>query len=155
MLHKLGETDMNRWQKIAWFNMIVMVVCFIVCLILAATMQLKRIATPPTPLSLVIIPSLVLVAISKFIFRKKSRQVDFDERDRQILKKSHYIGLWAFVLAIVVQNVICVLALGPRGALDYPLVLLLMVCIAGGIWIMMESIATLFLYDQGSKGEKS
>jgi len=118
-------------------------------------MQLKRVITPPTPLSLVIIPSLILVATSIIIFHKKSRGVDFDERDIQIHKKSHYVGLWAFILAIVVENVICVLLIGPRRALDYPLVLLLMVCIAGGIWIMMDSIATLVQYSRDARGEES
>jgi hypothetical protein len=146
---------MNRWQKIAWFNIFVMFLCFIICLILTSTMQLKRVITPPTPLSLVIIPSLVLVALSKLIFRKKSGSVDFDERDMQILKKSGYVGLWAFIITIVVENVVCVLALGPQRALDYPLVILLMVCIAGGIWIMMDSVATLVQYSRDARGEKS
>jgi len=146
---------MNRWQKIALFNIIVIIVCFVACLILAAIMKYNRIATPPTPLSIVIIPSLILVAISKSIFHKKSGRVDFDERDIQIHKKSNYIGLWAFVLAIVLQNVICVLLIGPKRALDYPLVLLLMVCLAGGIWIMADSIATLVQYSRDARGEKS
>lgn len=128
---------------------------FFACLILAAIMQPKRIATPPTPLSLVIIPSLVLVAISKYVFRKKSGRVDFDERDIHIHKKSHHAGLWSFVLAIVIENVICVLLIGPRRALDYPIVLLLMVCAAGGIWIMMDSTATLVQYSRDARGEKS
>ena len=146
---------MNRWQKIAWLNIIVVMICFIVCLILAAIIGFDRIATPPTPLSLVIIPALILVAISKTIFGKKSGRVDFDERDIQIHKKSHSVGLWAFVLAVVIQNVICVLLIEPRRALDYPLVLLLMVCAAGGIWIMMDSIATLVQYSRDPRGGKS
>ena len=146
---------MNRWQKIAWFNIMVVIACFTACLILAATITFNRAATPPTPLSIVIIPSLILVAISKIIYHKQSKRIDFDERDIQIHKKSGYVGLWAFVLAIVIQNVICVLALGPQRALDYPLVLLLMVCTAGGIWIMMDSIATLVQYNRGIKGEKT
>ena len=146
---------MNRWQKISLFNLFIIAACFVVCLILAATMSLKRIVTPPTPLSLVIIPSLVLVAISKFLFHKKSWRVDFDERDVQIHKRSHHVGLCAFVISIVVQNVICVLLLGPRRTLDYPLVLLLMVCAAGGIWIIADSTATLVQYGREVKGEKS
>jgi len=146
---------MNRWQKIAWFNITLVLVCFMVCLILTATMKFNRIVTPPTPLSLVIIPSLILVAISKIIFGKKSGQVDFDERDIQIHKKSHNVGLWSFVLAVVIQNVICVLLIGPRRALDYPLILLLMVCTAGGIWIMTDSIATLVQYSRDPRGEKN
>ena len=146
---------MNRWQKIAWFNIIVVIACFTVCLILAAAITFSRAATPPTPLSLVIIPSLVLVAISKFLFYKESRRVDFDERDIQIHKKSGYMGLWAFVISIVVLNVICVLLLGPKRALDYPLVLLLMVCAAGGVWILMDSVVTLIQYSRDAKGETS
>ena len=145
---------MNRWEKIAWFNITVVITCFIVCLILATLITLDRAVTPPTPLSLVIIPSLVFVAISKFIFYKQSRQVDFDERDIQIHKKSGYAGLWAFVLAIVLENVICVFLLGPRRALEYPLVLLIMICAAGGIWIMTDSIATLVQYSRDARGEK-
>jgi phosphatidylglycerophosphate synthase len=146
---------MNRWQKIAWFNIMVVIACFMACLVLAAIITFGRAATPPTPLSIVIIPSLILVAISKIIFYKQSKRVDFDERDIQIHKKSHYVGLWAFVIAIVLLNVICVLLLGPKRALDYPLVLLLMVCAAGGIWIMMDSIATLVQYGREPKGEQS
>jgi hypothetical protein len=149
---------MNRWQKIAWFNLIVTAICFIVCLIISIAMQFKRVATPPTPLSLVIIPSLVLVAISKFIFQKRNKQVDFDERDRQIHKKSAYVGLWAFFLAttaaITVEIMICFVAVGPRGTFHYPLVLLLTVCAGGGVWIAAESIAILVQYGLGRKGER-
>jgi hypothetical protein len=148
---------MNRWQKIAWFNLIVTTTCFIVCLILSIAMQFRRAATPPTPLSLVIIPSLILVATSKLVFRKKSEQPDFDERDVQIHKKSQYVGLWAFFLAttvaITTEIMICFLAVGPRGALFYPLVLLLTVCAGGGVWIAAASIAILVQY--GWKGKEN
>ncbi|MBN2183639.1 MAG: hypothetical protein JW715_17150 [Sedimentisphaerales bacterium] len=144
---------MNRWQKIAWFNLLIIAACFLACLILAGTIQLEQLVTPPTPLSLVIIPSLVLVAISKFLFHKKSWRVDFDERDVDIHKRSHHVGLWAFVISIVVLNVICVLIIGPHRALDYPVVLLLMICMSGGIWIMADSIVTLVQYSRDAKGE--
>jgi len=150
---------MNRWQKIAWFNLIVMTLCFVVCFVLAASMSFQRVATPPTPLFLVIIPSLILVAISTFIFRKKAKRVDFDERDMQIHKKSQYVGLWAFVistvLAITVEIMICFFAVGPGGTLRYPLVLLLTICAGGGVWIIADSIAILVQYNWGGKGEKS
>jgi hypothetical protein len=141
---------MNRWQKIAWFNLAVTTICFMACFAITIAMQFKPATTPPTPLSLVIIPSLVLVAISKLIFRKKSKQLDFDERDTQIHKKSQYVGLWAFFLAttvaITVEIMICFFAAGPRGTFLYPLVLLLTVCAGGGVWIAVESIAILVQY---------
>jgi len=146
---------MNRWQKIAWFNLIVTTICFIACLVLSIAMQFRRVATPPTPLSLVIIPSLVLVAISKLIFRKRPKQLDYDERDEQIHKKSAHVGLWAFALAttvaITVEIMICFFAVGPRGIFHYPLVFLLTVCAGGGVWIAAESIAILVQY--GWKGK--
>jgi uncharacterized membrane protein len=146
---------MNRWQKIAWFNLIVMTICLAACFVLAVAVSFRRVAIPPTPLSLVIIPSLVLVAISKLIFRKRDKQIDFDERDRQIHKKSQYVGLWAFVistvLAITVEIMICFFAVGPRGIFRYPLVLLLIICIGGCVWIAVESIAILVQYGRGGK----
>lgn len=146
---------MNRWQKIAWFNLTVMTVCLMACLVLAIAMSFRRVAAPPTPLSLVITPSLVLVAISKLIFRKKSKHLDFDERDTQIHKKSQYVGLWAFFLAttvaITVEIMICFFVVGPRGTLPYPLVLLLIICIGGCVWIAAESIAILVQYGWGGK----
>lgn len=149
---------MNRWQKIAWFNLIVMAICLAACLVLAAVMSFRQVATPPTPLSLVIIPSLVFVAISKLIFRKKEDQVDFDERDRQIHKKSQSVGLWAFFLAttvaITVEVMICFFAVGPRGTLPYPLILLLTICIGGCFWTAVESIAILVQYGWGDRKEQ-
>ncbi|MDD5063601.1 MAG: hypothetical protein PHQ35_02425 [Phycisphaerae bacterium] len=149
---------MNRWQKIAWFNLIVMTICLAACLVLVVVMSFRQVATPPTPLSLVIIPSLVFVAISKLLFRKKENQVDFDERDRQIHKKSQYVGLWAFFLAttiaITVEVMICFFAVGPMGMLPYPLVLLLTICIGGCVWIAVESIAILVQYGWGGKDGK-
>jgi hypothetical protein len=146
---------MNRWQKIAWFNLTVTAICFITCLVLSITMQFTRVATPPTPLSLVIIPSVVLVAISKLIFGKRPKQIDFDERDRQIHKKSANVGLWAFVistvLAITAEIMICFIAAGPRGTLPYPLVLLLTICAGGGVWIAAESISILAQYGRRAK----
>jgi hypothetical protein len=128
-------------------------IMFFSLFLMAIALQLKRIATPPTPLSLVIIPALVLVAISKIMFRRNSGRVDFDERDVQILGKAHITGLWSFVLSVVIQNVICVLAIGPHRSLNYPLVILLMICSAGGIWIITESIATLAMYNSQNEGK--
>jgi uncharacterized membrane protein len=145
---------MNRWQKIAWFTLVITVICFIICLLLAIAMQ-WRVAIPPTPLSLVIIPWLVLVAISKVIFRKKIKRVDFDERDRQIHNNAHYVGLWAFVLsitaALTIEAMICFIAAGPGATLGHPLILLLTICAGGGAWIAAESVAILIHYSRGDK----
>jgi hypothetical protein len=140
---------MNRWQKIAWFNLIVIAGAFVICIVMAAAMSPTKAITPPSPLSLVIIPALVLVAVSqKVIFRKKAEPVDRDERDRQIDRRSGHIGWTAFALAVVVQLVVCSVAVGPRGAI-HPVLLPLIACIGGGVHIMVVSSATLIQYARG------
>ena len=137
---------MNRWQKIAWFNQIVIAAAFVICIAMAANMPLMRAITPPSPLTLVIVPALVLVALSeKVIFRKKSEPVDRDERDRHIDRRSSHAGWIAFALAMVAQLLVCYLAVGPQGAI-YPLWLPLMACIGGGIHVMATSAAALVQY---------
>jgi hypothetical protein len=140
---------MNRWQRIAWFNLIVTAAAFVICIVMAASISPAKAITPPSPLSPVIIPALVLVAVSeKVIFRKKAELVDRDERDRQIENKSGYIGWMAFALAVVVQLTVCSVAIGPRGVI-HPVLLPLMACIGGGILIMVASSATLIQYAWG------
>ena len=140
---------MNRWQKIAWFNLIVIAAAFVICIVMAATMSPVKAIALPSPLSLVIIPALVLVAISeKVIFRKKAEPVDRDERDRQIDNRSGYIGWMAFALAVVVQLTLCSVAVGPRGVI-HPVLLPLIACIGGGIHIMVASSAALIQYARG------
>jgi hypothetical protein len=146
---------MNRWQKIAWFNLVVMAAASVICILMAANMPVRDAITPPSPLTLVIIPALVLVAISeKVIFRKKSQRIDRDERDRQIDRKSSYAGWMAFAVAMVAQLMVCYLAVGPKGAV-YPLWLPLMACIGGGVHVMAASSAALIQYGRTGKGGQS
>jgi hypothetical protein len=46
---------------------------------------------------------------------------------------------------------ICFFTGGPEAVLRYPLVLLLIVCAGGGIWIAVESIAILIQYGWRNK----
>ena len=142
---------MNRWQKIAWFNLIVVAIAFVTCSILAAGMPLKDAITPPSPLTFVIVPALVLVAMSeKVIFRRKPHQLDSDERDRQIHRTCKYAAWTAFASSMVAGVLVCYLVVGPKGAL-YPLVLPLLVLIGGGIHIIVASSAALIQYGRGGE----
>lgn len=144
---------MNRWQKIAWFNLIVVATAFVTCSIMAAGMPLKEAITPPSPLTFVVVPALVLVAISeKMIFRKKSNQVDVDERDKQIHMRCRYAGWTAFASSVAAGIMICYFAVGPKGAL-YPLVLPLLVLIGGGVHIIVTSSAALIQYGRRERNE--
>ena len=144
---------MNRWQKIAWFNMAVMIVMLLICsLVVVATGMLWRDAiTPPSPLTFVILPAFVLVGISaKVIFRKKPQRIDFDERDKQIHRNSQYAGWIAFASSITAGVLVCYLIVGPKGDL-YPLVLPLLVVIGVVIYSIVASIAALIQYGLKAK----
>ena len=141
---------MNRWQKIAWFNLIVMLGGFASSFIAAATLPPAERFMPPNRLTLVIIVTLVLVVASNIIFRKKPKQVDFDERDRQIRKRAKYAGWIAFALTMLIVTMILYFAVGPEGTFS-PLVLPLIPAAGGGICVMAGSVATLIQYGRGGK----
>ncbi len=144
---------MNRWQKIAWFNLIVMLGGFASSFIAAVTLPPAERFMPPNRLTLVIIVTLVLVVASNIIFRKKPKQVDFDERDRQIRKRTKYAGWIAFALTMLIVTMILYFAVGPEGTFS-PLVLPLIPAAGGGICVMAGSVATLIQYGWGGKGER-
>ena len=93
---------MNRWQKIAWFNLIVIVAGSVVAVIAASTLPQGERLTPPNRVTPVIIICLVLVAMGKIVFRKTIKGVDFDERDKQIDRKARLAGWIAFALSMVI-----------------------------------------------------
>jgi len=95
---------MNRWQKVALFNLLTTVMAFIACLILTARMSVIEALTPPSPLTVVIIIALVLIAMSeKVIFRKTTKQVDYDERDKQIHRSALIWGGMAFMTSMFIM----------------------------------------------------
>jgi len=95
---------MNRWQKVALFNLLTTVIALIACLILSVGMPIEEVITPPSPLYFVIVPALVLLAISEnVIFRKTAKQVDYDERDKQIHRKALISGGISFIISIVIM----------------------------------------------------
>lgn len=141
---------MNRWQKIAWFNLIVIAAGFVVSIIAARTLPPEQRLMPPNRVSIVIIVSLVLVAMAKTIFRKTPNGVDFDERDRQIRRKAVLAGWIVFALSVVAGVMISYFIVGPKGSFS-PLVLPIIAVIGGGICIMVASVAALVQYGRGGK----
>ncbi len=95
---------MNRWQKVALFNLLTTVMAFIACFILTARMSVVEAITPPSPLTVVIIIALVLIGVSeKLIFRKTMKQVDYDERDKQIHRSALIGGGIAFMASMFIM----------------------------------------------------
>jgi len=145
---------MNRWQKIAWFNLIVIVSGSVISVVAAGTLPPEERLMPPNRITVVIIISLVLVEMAKTIFRKSDKQVDLDERDRQIHRKAGLFGWTALGIGMFATIMFCYIAVGPLGNFP-PLALPVIPLVGLAFKIMAESIAALIQYGWEIKGEKS
>lgn len=143
---------MNRWQKIAWFNLIVIVAGSVISVVAAGTLPPEERLVPPNRVSVVIIISLVLVGMAKTIFRKADKGVDFDERDGQIHRRAKLFGWTGCGLGMVATIMVCYFAVGPMGSFP-PLALPIIPLVGAGLFIIVGSIAALILY--GREGQKS
>ncbi len=145
---------MNRWQKIAWFNLIVIVAGSLISVIAAGTLPPEERLMPPNRITVVIIISLVLVAMAKTIFRKADKGVDFDERDGQIQRRAKVFGWTGLGLGMAATILVCYIVVGPMGSFP-PLVLPIIPLVGVAIYIIMESATALIQYGRAGKGEKS
>jgi len=144
---------MNRWQKIAWFNLIVIVAGSVISVVAAGTLPPEERLMPPNRVTVVIIISLVLVGMAKTIFRKADKGVDFDERDGQIHHRANLFGWTGFGLGMAATIMVCYLAVGPMGSFP-PLALPIIPLVGVGLKIIVESVAALIQYGWSSEGEK-
>ena len=143
---------MNRWQKMASFNLIVIVAGSVISVVAAWTLPPDVRLMPPNRVTVVIIISLVLVAMAKTIFRKAGKGVDFDERDGQIHRRANLFGWTGFGLGMGATIMVCYFAVGPMGSFP-PLALPVIPLVGVGLKIIVESVAALIQY--GWRGEKS
>ena len=141
---------MNRWQKIAWFNLIVIVAGSVISVVAAGTLPPEERLMPPNRVTVVIIISLVLVGMAKTIFRKADKGVDFDERDTQIHRRAKLFGWTGCGLGMVATIMVCYIAVGPRGSFP-PLALPIIPLVGTAFFILVASIAALIQYGLGGK----
>jgi hypothetical protein len=145
---------MNRWQKIAWFNLTVIEVSLL--LAGAATGTLAIIIGMPAALGgLGFLGLSGLLGLEPVLFRKKRGQstVDFDERDLSIQRKA-FLGAFAFSYVYFVA--VCMIIWFVVGYSGVIRVAILPCIVAGGFitsWIV-RSVAVLVQYGR-QKGEIS
>jgi hypothetical protein len=145
---------MNRWQKIAWFNLVVIVAGSVISVIAAGTLPPEERLVPPNRITVVIIISLVLVAMSKTIFRKSDSGVDFDERDGQIHRRAKLFGWIGCGMGMVATIMVCYFAVGPMGSFP-PLALPIIPLVGAAIYMIVASVSALIQYGWAGKGVKS
>jgi len=144
---------MNRWQKIAWFELIVIVVGSVISVVAAGTLPPEERLMPPNRVTVVIIISFVLVGMSKTIFRKADKGVDFDERDGQIHRRAKFFGWTGCGLGMTATTFVCYFAVGPKGSFP-PLALPIIPLVGVGLKIIVESAAALIQYGRGDKNHE-
>ena len=145
---------MNRWQKIAWFELVVIVIGSVMSVIAAGTLPPEERLMPPNRVTVVIIISFILVGISKTIFRKSDSGVDFDERDAQIHRRAKLFGWAGCGLGMTATIFVCYISVGPMGSFP-PLALTIIPLVGVATYIIVGSAAALILYGLGGEGVKS
>jgi hypothetical protein len=142
---------MNRWQKIAWYNIAVISLALGMTAINIAVMAMKY-GFPKAFSGLGTLGSLGLLGLAGVIFKKKKDQVDFDERDRLIFYKSMQTAnavFWPLFSAACMIPWFIVGAAGTVSSNILPLILGSM----GVTVIVLQSLATLIQYNRG--GDKN
>ena len=142
---------MNRQQKIAWFNVVILAFSLLLSSTVVFWMALK--AGFPLALSGF---GLLCVCLLHFLgpafFRKKAQpgQVVFDERDTQIAQRSIFYGDIASNVFFVSTFVCALFALGFEGSVRVTS-LGVIVCAAYFVSKLTESLTTLVLYGREAK----
>ena len=146
---------MNRAQKIARFNLVVILISLI--LSLTAICILYFAVGLPIQRALGgfvfgFIGIFGLTAFSPLLYKKESGKVSFDERDLLIHRKASLRAYSIFWFLFVLAAIVPFFILGPKGTIS---VKYLPAMVFGGMITVMliQSIVTLEEYGWGGKGE--
>jgi len=142
---------MNRWQKIAWFNLTVIVVSLVLTGATIGTLTITA-GMPRALGGLGLLGLCGLLGLEPVLFRKKRGQptVDFDERDLLIGRKA---ALGAFTVSYIYFVSVCMIIWFVVGSGGVIRVVVLPLIVAGGFITsqLVRSIATLVQYSKGGK----
>ena len=144
---------MNRYQKLAWFNLIVITTTIIITsTAIAIEFHIRGYST--------IGPWFVaigaLLRFNPFLFKKPQglNEVVCDERDSFIIKRALSFAYTTFWIVFVVSCFLLFLIIGPRSSV--PTITLPLMAIGGALFMQIVcSVAILVQYGRGDEGGKS
>lgn len=140
---------MNRLQRMACFNLIVIAICLGLCAgaitVLALVIGLRNALG-----GFVFIGFAGIMLISPFIFPKDKGSVRFDERDELIQKRAVLVGFAASYCFFIAVCVITWLIVGIDGSVSVNM-LPIMVCGGFITYELGRSVAILIQYGWGNK----
>lgn len=142
---------MNRYQKLAWWNIII--ITFTIIITTAAIAIEFRIRGYST-LGIYFIAPLVLLKFNRFLFKKPQSEggIVSDERDSIIVKRAASFAYTVFWIVFILSSFLLFVLLGPRSSV--PTITLLLMALGGGIFMkIVYSAAILVQYGRTGKGE--
>jgi hypothetical protein len=144
---------MNRWQKIAWFNLAVILMCLLFSGMAIAVLAFV-VALPLRAAlgGLGFMGIIGFTGLSPFLFRKAKGQVEFDERDQHFCMRAWFLGYCASYLFFVIVCMTTWFIHGPKGTIS---VNVLPLTVLGGLMvlILVHSLAILGQYGRGGVKE--
>jgi len=139
----------NRYQKIAWFNLIVIALTIIITsTAIAIEMRIRGYST----IGWWFIAIMVLLQYNTRFFKKPQGQdkVIHDERDSLILKKALSFSYTVFWYVFVFSCFLLFLLIGPKNSV--PTITIPLIAIGAGLFLKIaSSVAILVLYGWGAK----
>jgi hypothetical protein len=143
---------MNRYQKLAWWNLIVTAATIIITTT-AIIIELKiRGYSTIGPGFIAII---ILLKFNPFLFKKpqSAGRVVSDERDSLIVKRAVSFAYTTFWIVFVLSTFLSFLIIGPRNSV--PTITLPLMALGGGVFMkIICSVAMLVQYNRGGKSNE-
>ncbi|MHC4205040.1 MAG: hypothetical protein ACYSTT_10350 [Planctomycetota bacterium] len=142
---------MNRYQRLAWWNIIVITFTIIIT---TAAISIEFHIRGYSTLGIYFIAPLVLLKFNRFLFKKPQSEggVISDERDNLIIKRALVFTFMTFWWVFLISSFLLWWFIGPRNYV--PTITLPLMVLGGGIFMkIVFSVAILVLYGRGLKGE--
>ena len=141
---------MNRYQKLAWFNLIVITAAIIISsTAVAIEFHIRGYSTIGGWFFVAI---LALLKFKPFLFKKPQGQnkVVCDERDTLIVKRALSFAYTTFWWVFILSCFLLFLIIGPRSSV--PTITLPLIAIGGALFMQIVcSVAILVQYGRGAK----
>jgi len=142
---------MNRYQKLAWWNLIIITFTIIIT---TAAIAIEFHIRGYSTLGIYFLAPLILLQYNRYLFKKPQNEggVVSDERDTLIIKRALAFTFMAFWWVFVISSFLLWWFIGPRKSV--PTITLPLVVFAGALFMKIVcSVAILVQYGRGSKGE--
>ena len=146
---------MNRYQKLAWWNLIIITATIIITTT-AIVIEIRwRGYSTIAPWFIVI---LALLKLNPFLFKKPKggSKVVSDERDKFIIKRAASFAFTTFWYVFFVASFAVHIFMGMEPNSSIPTITLPLMAAGGCLFLkILSSVAILVQYGRGGKGEKS